>query len=62
MNETMNGNANGTEATAAGTTQQNSAEDDDPVIHEIPVFLAKTLAGQLCLFQVRMAIPSICTN
>ena len=29
-----------------------AAEDEDPVIHEIPVFLAKTLAEQLYLFQV----------
>lgn len=30
------------------------AEDgDDPVVHEIPVFLAKSLANQLYLLQVR---------
>ena len=27
--------------------------EDDPVVSEIPVFLAKTLAQQLYLFQVR---------
>lgn len=29
------------------------ADEDDPIIHEIPVFLAKSLAQQLYLFQVR---------
>ena len=28
-------------------------DDDDPVVHEIPVFLAKSLAKQLFLYQVR---------
>ena len=27
-------------------------EDDDPVVHEIPVFLSQTLANNLYLFQV----------
>ena len=27
-------------------------KDDDPVVHEIPVFLAKSLAKQLFLYQV----------
>ena len=30
-----------------------SNHEDDPVVSEIPVFLAKTLAQQLYLFQVR---------
>ena len=30
-----------------------SNADDDPVVHEIPVFLAKSLAKQLFLYQVR---------
>jgi len=30
-----------------------NADDDDPVVHEIPVFLAKSLAKQLFLYQVR---------
>lgn len=30
----------------------NDPDDPDPVIHEIPVFLAKALAQKLFLFQV----------
>ena len=34
-------------------TNGENVEDDDPVIKEIPVFLSKTLAKNLMLFQVR---------
>ena len=33
-------------------------EEDDPVVHEIPVFLAKRLQDQLYLFQVRFNLVS----
>ena len=41
-----NGNGNGANNTG------DDDEDDDPVVHEIPVFLAKSLANNLYLFQV----------
>ena len=28
-------------------------DEDDPITHQIPVFLAKTLADKLYLFQVK---------
>ena len=31
---------------------QQSADENDPVVHEIPVFLAQSLAKQLFLYQV----------
>lgn len=34
-------------------------EEDDPVVHEIPVFLAKTLADKLYVFQVSLAVHSV---
>ena len=33
----------------------NQGPDDDPVVHEIPVFLAKSLAKQLFLYQVNVS-------
>ena len=39
------------ECDASNNTPPN-ADDDDPVVHEIPVFLAKSLAKQLFLYQV----------
>ena len=42
---------------------ENDDEDDDPVVHEIPVYLAKSLANQLYLLQVnrrkKYQIPSM---
>lgn len=32
---------------------KNIDDDDDPIVHEIPVFLAKSLAKQLFLYQVK---------
>ena len=32
---------------------ENADNEDDPVVHEIPVFLAQSLAKQLFLYQVR---------
>ena len=31
----------------------NADNEDDPVVHEIPVFLAQSLSKQLFLYQVR---------
>ena len=31
-------------------------DEDDPVVHEIPVFLAQSLANELFLFQVKYNI------
>ena len=33
-------------------SHQHSVDEDDPVVHEIPVFLAQSLAKQLFLYQV----------
>ena len=42
--ETPKGNSN--------QTNQHTEDEDDPVVHEIPVFLAKSLSKQLFLYQV----------
>ena len=34
-------------------------DDDDPVVHEIPVFIAKSLQNNLYLFQVQYIIINI---
>ena len=39
--------------------ESEATEEDDPVVKEIPVFVAKTLAQQLYLFQVSQFILNI---
>ena len=35
------------------SNESKNIDDDDPIVHEIPVFLAKSLAKQLFLYQVK---------
>ena len=38
------------------SNESKNIDDDDPVVHEIPVFLAKSLAKQLFLYQVKHSV------
>ena len=38
------------------SNESKNIDDDDPVVHEIPVFLAKSLAKQLFLYQVKHTV------
>ena len=59
----MNGHVTGDRAKAKDTNSDpmdhdgvpgDDGDDDDPVVHEIPVFIAKSLQNNLYLFQVRV--------
>ena len=38
------------------SNESKNIDDDDPIVHEIPVFLAKSLAKQLFLYQVKRTV------
>ena len=38
------------------SNESKNIDDDDPIVHEIPVFLAKSLAKQLFLYQVKHTV------
>jgi hypothetical protein len=50
---TINGNLEENGGKKSAEKVQNDAEnEEDPIVHEIPVFLSKSLSQQLYLFQV----------
>ena len=53
--ESSNGQQNNGDVTVKQEINDtDDAKDDDPVVREIPVFLAKALADQLYLYQVKL--------